>query len=256
MKETQIENIVRLAKRAGEEIIKIYQSQFEVTIKSDSSPLTEADLLSNKILTEGLKKYFPDIPILAEESRLIPYAERKEWDYFWLVDPLDGTKEFIKKNGEFTINIALVDKMEPFFGIIYSPVKETAWFNIPKRGIFKKGSDGITHKIIPDIQREPGQVILIGSRSHGREELQAFTDSMKDKYDKVDLISAGSALKFCLLVEGQADIYPRFTPTMEWDTAAGHALIRESGKEIYIMDSGEILTYNKENLKNPFFIVR
>jgi 3'(2'), 5'-bisphosphate nucleotidase len=256
LNEKNIEYLLRLARRASKEILSIYQNQFDVTIKSDSSPLTEADTISNQIITDGLKDHFPEIPILAEESRLIPFSDRKNWEYFWLVDPLDGTKEFIKKNGEFTINIAMVYKSKPLFGLIYTPIKETAYFNIPREGVFKTVAGGTIQEVKPNYKRESGQIILIGSRSHGREELQAFTDTMKDKYSKVDLISAGSALKFCLLVEGQADIYPRFTPTMEWDTAAGHALIKEIGKETYLMDSNKILTYNKENLKNPWFIVK
>jgi 3'(2'), 5'-bisphosphate nucleotidase len=256
LKEKDIENLLLLAKKAAKEILLIYQSQFEITIKSDSSPLTEADTISNQIITEGLTQHFPEIPILAEESRLIPYFERKDWEYFWLVDPLDGTKEFIKKNGEFTINIALIAKTAPVFGLIYTPVKQTAYYNIPQKGIFKHTSGSATKKVTPTYERASGQIILIGSRSHGREELQAFTEKMKSTYSSVDLISAGSALKFCLLVEGYADIYPRFTPTMEWDTAAGHALIKEIGKEIYIFETDSILNYNKENLKNPWFIVK
>jgi 3'(2'), 5'-bisphosphate nucleotidase len=256
LNEKDIEHLLHLAKEAAKEILSIYHSQFEITIKSDSSPLTEADTISNGIITTGLKQQFPRIPILAEESRLIPYYERKDWEYFWLVDPLDGTKEFIKKNGEFTINIALVRQTTPVFGLIYAPVKQTAYYNIPQKGVYKQLPEGTIKKVTPTYDRISGQIILIGSRSHGREELQAFTERMKETYNSVDLISAGSALKFCLLVEGRADIYPRFTPTMEWDTAAGHALIKEIGKEIYLWDTASVLQYNKENLRNPWFIVK
>jgi 3'(2'), 5'-bisphosphate nucleotidase len=256
LKEKEIETLLQLAKAAGKAILSVYSRQFEVTIKSDASPLTEADTISNTIITEGLQHHFPGIPILAEESRLIPYPQRKEWEHFWLVDPLDGTKEFIKKNGEFTINIALIHQTTPIFGLIHTPVKQTIYYTVPQKGVYKNFPDGTTQRVTPVYHREPGQLILIGSRSHGREELQAFTATMKKKYTKVDLICAGSALKFCLLVEGQADIYPRFTPTMEWDTAAGHALVNAIGKQIYTFDSDKLLTYNKQDLRNPWFIVK
>jgi len=247
--EFNIEDILEIAKKAGEEVLKIYNKDFEVEYKDDKSPLTLADKTSHNIITKGLKKY--NLPILSEEGKNIPYEKRKEWELFWMIDPLDGTKEFIKKNGEFTINIALIYKNEPVFGVVYAPVLDWMYFNDNKNA-YKIENDKL---IKLPLKKDNNKFIIVASRSHLNEETKKFIDSIKTDKEK-EFISIGSSLKLCLVAEGKADIYPRLAPTMEWDTAAADAIVRKAGKKVYQFENNLSLKYNKENLLNPYFIVR
>lgn len=257
---------------AGEAILSIYQSPFEVTLKDDRSPLTDADRASHDILTAHLAAA-SELPIISEEGKEIAYSERSRWFEFWLVDPLDGTKEFIKKNGEFTVNVALVQNGRPVFGIVYVPVSGVCYFGMTGVGAFRIGSLGQAIETFPSgrdvspdalsfCDRLPAKgfplenrpLVIVGSRSHRSEALEEFVRRAKARYAKVEFVAAGSSLKFCRVAEASADVYPRFGPTMEWDTAAGHAVLSAAGGQVRRMDTGSPLGYNKESLLNPHFI--
>lgn len=288
------------SEEAGAAVLKIYEAEFDVQVKEDLSPLTLADQLSHEIIvrrlqTDALGTPGPEIPILSEEGRDIPYVERKKWAYFWIIDPLDGTKEFIKRNGEFTINIALVQRDRPVIGVIHVPVKGLSYFAAEGIGAFRlekgkakydaltEGSDitsaekisdeirstgekflvpGVFEQILasstslpcPPSEGTTGRLTIAGSRSHATEALSGFVQEMRSRYEDVNFISAGSSLKFCLVAEGYADVYPRFGPTMEWDTAAGQCIVEEAGGQVLSMKTGLRLLYNKEDLRNEHFI--
>lgn len=261
--------------KAGDAILEIYDSDFSVETKADNSPLTLADKRSNDIICDVLDTL--RIPILSEEGKETDYSVRQNWERLWIVDPLDGTKEFIKRNGEFTINIALVELGKPVLGVIFVPVKQLLYFAQKGLGAFKlsdsivieelkqwpypEALDGLFKKLgdhsvrLPVSQSDKGTCAIVGSRSHATEEVSAFVKEKEREYDTVDFISAGSSLKFCLVAEGKADIYPRFGPTMEWDTAAGQAIAENAGAGVFDLNMGMPLQYNKENLLNPHFIV-
>lgn len=251
---------------AGREILVVYETRFDVVNKGDSSPLTIADKRSHEIITAGLGKITFDgrvLPVLSEEGRETLYEERKKWDFFWLVDPLDGTKEFIKRNGEFTINIALINIDKPVLGIIYVPVQDVFYFGVQGVGSHKmKGSKNIKLEVntIPEmaeklpLKSEKRGFTVIGSRSHMSSETEKFIEKLREKYGGIDIISAGSSLKFCLVAEGKADVYPRFAPTMEWDTAAGQAIVEAMGGSVTEANTTIPLRYNKDNLLNPYFL--
>ena len=259
------------AKRAGEAILEVYGSDFEVEQKDDKSPLTLADKRSHEIIMDVLGQTITvnnsTVPILSEEGKEIPYDERKKWEYFWLVDPLDGTKEFVKRNGEFTVNIALIHKHKPILGIIYIPVKDVFYFAAINFGTYKLESSEIVtgdisiKELIDKSQRLPldnndkTSLTVVGSRSHTSEEFTEFVRRLNEKYENVEFISSGSSLKLCLVAEGIADVYPRFGPTMEWDTAAGQAIAEQAKCTVMDTQTNEPLSYNKKNLLNPFFIV-
>ena len=246
--------LVRLARQAGEAILRIYETGFGVEIKSDGSPLTMADSASHHILLSGLPSLTPDVPIISEEtvSGDIDYEQRKEWQRFWLVDPLDGTKEFIKRNGEFTVNIALVENGYPVAGLIYVPVRDLYYFGCSGYGAWKmKGVEGRPEKISVRKMNPDEQLTVVKSRSHPSAELDDFLRTIRVGSE----VSAGSALKFCLVAEGVADLYPRFGPTMEWDTAAGQAIVEAAGGSV-CDPQGNRFRYNKESLRNGYFIVR
>jgi len=242
-----IEDIKKIALEAGSAIMEIYSRDFSVEYKDDKSPLTEADIKSNEIICKFLEKNYPDIEILSEENKEVPYNVRKNWEYYWCIDPIDGTKEFIKKNGEFTVNIALIHRDKPVLGVVYAPVLELIYYS-------KQGSGAFKNDTRLPIKREDEKFIVVASKSHMSDETRKFVDDIDTDRDK-ELISMGSSLKLCLIAEGKADIYPRLAPTMEWDTAAAHAIVLESGKNILQYESSEMLVYNKENLLNPWFIV-
>ena len=271
----QYENLIlatlRAAKRAGEAILEVYDSDFAVEQKDDKSPLTLADKKSHETIAGVLEQTITvnnsTVPILSEEGRDIPYDERKKWEYFWLIDPLDGTKEFVKTNGEFTVNIALIHKHKPVLGIIYIPVKDVFYFAAINFGTYKlENSKTITddlsiEALISKSQRLPlnnnnkTSLTVIGSRSHTSEEFSEFVKRLEAKYGNVEFISSGSSLKLCIVAEGKADVYPRFGPTMEWDTAAGQAIVEQADGSVMDIQTREPLRYNKDNLLNPFFIV-
>ena len=249
--------IEQIAKKAGTEALKIYNQNFSIEYKDDNSPLTDADKASNEIICNELVK-ISNYPILSEENKIISYKERKKWNYYWCIDPIDGTKEFIKKNGEWTVNIALIHKDSPVLGVVYAPAIDIIYSATKGIGVFRNGE-----KIkLTNNNRNNRKLRVVASRSHLNKETQKFIDKLRENYN-IELISKGSSLKLCMVADGSADIYPRLSPTMEWDTAAADAIVREAGKMTYIynknfsFDSNSLkpLVYNKENLLNPCFIV-
>lgn len=266
---------IEAAIRAGKAILEIYDTDFSVEHKSDHSPLTLADRESHRILVDRLEP--TGLPILSEEGRHLTYEERKDWDTFWLLDPLDGTKEFVKRNGEFTVNIALIDEGKPVMGIIYVPVVDDLFFGTIENGAYKLSATAtkLGHpnldpkdtslgmaKVLASAERlpsplsSPKRFTVVGSRSHSTPEVDKIVEELKQKHGDVKLISAGSSLKICMVAEGRAQLYPRTGPTMEWDTAAGQAIAEAAGAKMVVFDTGEPLRYNKENLLNPWFIVK
>lgn len=257
-----LQTVISAALKAGGEMLKIYNdpaADFEIERKADNSPLTVADRRSNDVIMEFLRS--TPYPVISEENRAIPYETRKKWKTLWIVDPLDGTKEFIKRNGEFTVNIALVENGTPVLGVIYVPVKKTLYYGIAEQGAFRadniSGMNFDTAKAtrLP-LPREHKTFTVVASRSHMSAETESFINDLRTEYHTVELTSVGSSIKICLVAEGSADVYPRFAPTMEWDTAAGHAIAKAAGKEMYHEDGKTPLEYNKENLLNPWFIVK
>ena len=259
---------IQAALKAGEEIMTVYtdpEADFEIEKKADNSPLTIADRKSHAVIADALAS--TPYPILSEEGKKTPPEERTGWKELWIVDPLDGTKEFIKRNGEFTVNIAYVKDGQPQAGVIYIPVKQQLYFADIETGAYRL--DHITTLRENDCMEtltarahrlpEPGNrhfnFVIVASRSHLTPETEAYIGEMKKKHHEVETVSSGSSLKICLVAEGKADVYPRFAPTMEWDTAAGHAIVRAAGGEMYQAGSDKPLTYNKADLLNPWFIV-
>ena len=267
MEYTYLISAVEAALKAGQEILSIYDdpaSDFQVEKKADHSPLTIADKKAHEAIAAFLEK--TPFPLLSEEGKHMDYTTRSVWQTLWIVDPLDGTKEFIKKNGEFTVNIALVRDAVPVLGVIYLPVKKELYFAADEIGAYKlcgvtsleEGTtlEGLVQKSarLPFAERN-AHFTVVASRSHLTPETEAYIDEMKKEHGNVELISSGSSIKICLVAEGKADVYPRFAPTMEWDTAAGHAIARAAGMEIYQVGKQAPLQYNKEDLLNPWFIV-
>jgi len=248
LRQIELNEIENIAKEAGETIMEIYNRDFSIAYKDDKSPLTEADLASHEVIMRGLEKY--GMPILSEEGKEISYEERKKWEYYWCIDPIDGTKEFIKKNGEFTVNIALIHHDMPVLGVVYAPALGDMYAAKQGEGAFKNGQE-LPLSRNSDLSEKTR---VVASKSHLSEETQAFIDALDTR--EVEQVSKGSSLKLCMVAEGEADIYPRLAPTMEWDTAAADAVVRESGKMTYIFASETPVRYNKENLLNPWFIVK
>ena len=247
-------DICNISIRAGNEILKYYTDDIEVTHKDDLSPLTKADLASNNIIIDSLNSLDTNIPILSEES-LVNWETRKNWNKYWLVDPLDGTKEFIKKNGEFTVNIALIENNNPILGVIFAPAKSLIYFAQKGYGSFTENTSVELNSLDEATQisvfKQSDPVRIIGSRSHSN---NSFTTWVNEKFPNAQIIQAGSSLKFCLIADGNADIYPRFGPTSEWDIAAGHIILNEAGGKILTLDNKEIFYNQKESVLNPEFI--
>lgn len=268
---TEINNLlataIKAALRAGKVIIEVYNSDdFQVKQKSDNTPLTLADRNAHNEIVKLLEK--TNFPVLSEEGKNIPYNKRKKWKYFWLVDPLDGTKEFIKQNGEFTVNIAFIYQQKPIMGVIYVPVLEELYIASDSLGAYKIDEISIDKseklelnyllkrgKKLP-VQGLKDKFTIIGSRSHKSKETDDFINDLKAKYNDIEIITCGSSIKLCMIAEGKADIYPRFAPTMEWDTAAGHSIVLAAGGSVTKQDGVTLLEYNKEDLLNPWFIVK
>ena len=254
---------INAAIEAGKEIMNVYNGEFDVELKDDASPLTIADKNANNIINQYLLK--TGIPIISEENAQIDYKTRKNWDICWIVDPLDGTKEFIKRNDEFTVNIALVESGKPILGIIYVPASKELYFaDVAKKETrfirLLTYEDSMEDLIKSSIKirmnkNRLDEVRVVGSRSHMNKETVDFVESLKKRYKKVKIISKGRSLKFCLVVMGKADIYPRFAPTMEWDTAAAQAICEAVGIKVVSQETNDSLLYNKENLLNPWFLV-
>ncbi|MCU0436813.1 MAG: 3'(2'),5'-bisphosphate nucleotidase CysQ [Raineya sp.] len=244
-----LETILETMRLASEEIMKIYSQDFQITQKQDSSPLTQADQISHQIITEFLEEHTPKIPIISEEDDLPDYNTRKKWKYFWLLDPLDGTKEFIDKNGEFTVNLALMQGTEPILGIIQVPASDTVYWAEKGKGAFKR--EKLTQKIQVRKNVSTADIVAAVSRSH----LAPEDKKMLDKHKIKKTIAMGSALKFCLVAEGKADFYYRYNPTMEWDTAAGQILVEEAGG-VVLDEHGKTFGYNKTTLLNGSFLCK
>lgn len=254
--------LISASLEAGKEILDVYARDFQVENKEDNSPLTEADKRSHLAIMRHLET--TGLPILSEEGKHLNYPERSKWKQFWLVDPLDGTKEFVKKNGEFTVNIALIEDGLPVYGIIYAPVLKKLFIgNVGKEAWVANDVEPDTHldriyalKTPIPIEKPAEPYIVVASRSHFSPETKAFVDELRAEKGEIDFASMGSSLKICLVAEGKADIYPRFGPTMEWDTGAGHAIAKAAGKQLIDHQTGSEMRYNKEDLLNHWFIVQ
>ena len=256
---------IRAALEAGKEILQIYDhtEDFQVEEKQDLSPLTIADRVAHERIVTHLRE--TGIPILSEEGKDTAYSTRRGWDEFWMVDPLDGTKEFIKKNGEFTVNIALIRHQVPVFGVVYAPVLNELYVGIPGIGSYLCRDEKNMHQpadyLVQFSEKLPirnGEhpYTVVASRSHLNEETEDYLDTVKEQHPDLTLISRGSSLKVCMVARGEADEYPRLGPTMEWDVAAAHAVVKGAGMQVLQWSNGESLSYNKEELLNPFFIVK
>ena len=245
-----LQHIVDISRRAGEAILQVYSQEIKVAHKEDASPLTQADLASHHLIVAALHALTPLVPVLSEESAALDFSIRSRWSEYWLVDPLDGTKEFIKRNGEFTVNIALVQNHEPVLGVVHVPVSGISYCGLKDVGAQRVSADGITEPISVRIPcADP--VIVVGSRSHPNPALQKHLAPL----GSYELVSMGSSLKFCLVAEGKADFYPRLGPTSEWDTAAAHAVVNAAGGKVITLD-GQPMRYNtKASLLNPEFLV-
>lgn len=256
-----LKTAIEAALLAGEKIMQIYARDFEVEYKDDASPLTAADQAANAVIVDLLNQ--TPIPIISEENKQLPYSERTAWNRCWIVDPLDGTKEFIKKNDEFTVNIALVDHGKPVMGVILVPAENTLYYAIVEEGkafrvTVEEAADIETlfAKATPIApQSIPGKIRVVGSRSHMNDATLNYVEQLKSKGKEIEIVSKGSSLKLCLIAEGAADVYPRFAPTMEWDTAAGHAICNAVGIRVLDRTTGSEMRYNKENLLNNHFLV-
>lgn len=255
---------IKASIQAGKAILKVYDKpEFEVSSKKDASPLTEADLVSSEIINRYLDQ--TPFPIISEEIKTEEQSIRRSWTTCWIVDPLDGTKEFVKRNGEFTVNIALCEEGVPIAGVIYTPVSRELYYARVKEGVAYKTTldenhdvPGILFNIKDRVQPsivDKKKIRIVGSRSHMNEDTLDFMTKLKTRYEDVEVVSKGSSLKFCLVAEGRADVYPRFAPTMEWDTAAGHAICNAVGLKVISQDTNDELLYNKENMLNPYFLV-
>jgi len=242
--------IIEIAKLASEKILAVYNTEFDVTSKEDNTPLTEADMAAHHAITDGLRRLTPDIPILSEESVDIPFSVREKWQRYWLVDPLDGTREFVKRNGEFTVNIALIDNHQAILGVIHTPVSGVLYFANNEQGSFKQlpGKDPQT---IRTRQKTEGRTLVAGSRSHRGSSLKEFLEKIGDH----EIVSMGSSLKSCLVAEGRVDIYPRLGPTSEWDTAAAQCIVENAGGQILDLSMQPLLYNTKDSLLNPHFLV-
>lgn len=251
-----IQKITDIAREAGKRILNVYnKNEHKIYEKEDRSPLTEADLISHEYICDALSSIDSSIPILSEESaEKTSYDIRKKWDKFWLVDPLDGTKEFIKRNGEFTVNIALIKNGYPILGVIYAPVLDLLYYAKLNEGAYLQ-EDNLPPEKLPKNLSNNSILRVVASKSHYSQQTESLIEKYADAGKKIEKISVGSSLKFCQVAEGTADIYPRMAPTMEWDTAAGHIIAKESNKKVINFETKEELQYNKKNLLNPWFVV-
>ncbi len=251
MRNIDIAGLIQLAREAGGEIMRIYDAdEISVETKADDSPLTNADVASHRAIVAGLAAMTPDIPVLSEESATLPWNVRRAWSRYWLIDPLDGTKEFVKRTHEFTVNIALIEDGYPTIGVVYAPAISTLYHGVAGGGAFKQRLDGAPEPIrVSDSLHRP--VRVVGSKSHATESLRYFVDCVADG----ELVSMGSSLKFCLVAEGEADIYPRLGPTSEWDTAAAQCVVEQAGGQVTTLDLKRFRYNTKDSLLNPEFLV-
>ena len=239
--------VLKIADAASEKVMSIYMTDFKVNYKADESPITAADIASHNVIVEGLSNLSQDIPILSEEGAEIPWSERKHWQRFWLIDPIDGTKDFTQRTGEFTVNIALIENGEPILGVVTAPALAEAYWGLKGEGAYKRDNTGHVQRISVAPPGEAKRVVA--SKNHLNEDTKAFID----KLGAHELVQAGSSLKFCKIAEGHADIYPRLAPTCEWDTGAAHAVLSAAGGKVETLE-GKPLQYGKEDVLNPHFI--
>ncbi len=245
---------VDIARHAGDKILEVYNSEYSIEHKDDKSPLTDADMAAHHAIVDRLAALTPDIPVLSEESAKLPFAQRSQWQTYWLVDPLDGTREFIKRNGEFTVNIALVHQHQSIIGVIHVPVLKTDYFAWLGGGAFKIDNAGDATPIRVK-KLDGGKLTVAGSRSHGSEAMQTYMQQLSQQLGEPELLSMGSSLKFCLVAEGKADLYPRLGLTSEWDTAAAHCIVEQAGGFVTRTDMSPLRYNTKDSLLNPFFFV-
>ncbi len=244
--------VIDIASDAGAAILEVYESSdFNVETKGDGSPLTRADRQAHNVIDAGLRALQGDIPVLSEESGEDAFAQRNNWPLFWLVDPLDGTKEFVKRNGEFTVNIALIDQGKPMLGVVYTPVSGVGHFGTLPGGAFRSDASGTNAITVRQIEND--RVTMVASRSHAGEAVQAYRQNLASRFNDIEVESMGSSLKMCLVAEGKADIYPRLGPTSEWDTGAAHCVVEAAGGQMLQLN-GEPLRYNKADILNPWFL--
>ena len=252
---TLLERVCEIAAEAGNAIMDVYSRDFSVRAKQDASPLTEADLAAHATIQRRLSDEFPQIPLLSEESsEQAVYSARAQWRRYWLVDPLDGTKEFVKRNGQFTVNIALIEGSRPVAGVVHVPVAKTTYWGSRQTGAFKSSEAGPAIPIRCAAMPAGGRLRVVASSSHQSPETAAFLEDLKKRYGELVLLAMGSSLKICMVAEGAADIYPRLAPTMEWDTAAAHAVLSAAGGRLVRHGSDQDLQYNKPDLLNPWFV--
>ncbi|MGR9071527.1 MAG: 3'(2'),5'-bisphosphate nucleotidase CysQ [Gammaproteobacteria bacterium] len=244
-----LESVKAVALRAGEKILQVYGTEFKVDLKEDRSPLTKADLAAHHCIVEGLAQV-SKFPIISEESSEIPFSVRRQWTTYWLVDPLDGTKEFIKRNGEFTVNIALIHGHKPVLGVVYAPAKKQCYFAAESVGAFRQTGNENALPIRVRSYR-PEKLVVTSSRSHVTEDLKRYLNRLP----KHELMSVGSSLKFCLIAEGSADVYPRLGPTCEWDTAAAQCVVEQAGGKVIELEGMELRYNTRDSFLNPFFLV-
>lgn len=245
-----IDDLLQLARDAGAAILQVYNTDFDVEHKQDDSPLTQADLASHHTIVDALQQLTPDIPVLSEESSKIPFETRKGWERYWLIDPLDGTKEFIKRNGEFTVNIALIEGDRPTLGVVYAPVLDQLYYGSDDNGAWQQNGEEAPQQIRAATERR-SPALVAGSRSHAGESLQRFLGNLGEH----ELVSMGSSLKLCLVASGEADLYPRLGPTSEWDTAAAQAVVEAAGGRVTTLDMQPLRYNTKDSLLNPEFFV-
>lgn len=253
--EQLLNEVLAIAQRAGEAILQVYNAADDLQIqsKADDSPLTIADERSNQLIVEGLQALDASIPIVSEESPLPAFAERSQWSRFWLVDPLDGTKEFIKRNGEFTVNIALIENNAPVLGVVLAPAISTTYLGVAGIGAFREKGNA-PREMIHVRSLAESSITVIGSRSHGAEALDALLADLRERFADVQMSNMGSSLKFCRVAEGAADLYPRLTPVCEWDAAAAHAVLRAAGGEVFNLELQPLRYNTKEDLLVPQFV--
>jgi 3''(2''),5''-bisphosphate nucleotidase, bacterial len=251
----ELADVVAIALEAGDAVMDVYKTEFDVTLKQDNSPLTSADLKSNQIIKDGLNDLNVEIPTLSEESRLVEFETRSKWGLLWIVDPLDGTKEFVNRTDEFTVNIALVEDGKPVLGVVHAPALGLTYCAVKGQGAYKIKAGGSPERLPgKPKEAETNRVRVVGSRSHHSEAMTAFIEELSQQASDIEFVRSGSALKFCLVADQTADIYPRLAPTSEWDTAAGHIVAIECGRRVWNYETKEELIYNKENILNPWFI--
>ncbi len=252
-----LDPILSIARQAGEAIMNVYSRRFSVRRKDDNSPLTEADTAAHQVIERRLRSEFPEIPVLSEEgAEIAPYAVRRDWERYWLVDPLDGTKEFVKRNGQFTVNIALMERGRPAAGVVYAPARGWMYWGSAGSGAFKAEAQGRATPIRCSEMPASGTLRIVGSSSHLSPATRSYIDGLRSRFSEIAFVAMGSSLKICLVAEGTADLYPRLAPTMEWDTAAAHAILNAAGGRLLKHGTDRELRYNKEDLLNGWFVAQ